>query len=321
MTGSRLRKRPTQTGERNNSWAYLFLAPALGLYLLFSVWPIFRGAAMAFTDFRFIYPETRWDLNGLSNFREMWSDPDFWDAARVTIRFTLYVLPLTVLVSFILAVVISKVSRMASLYRWMIYLPVILPVAVTYLMFGELFNTKFGFINIVLRGLGVERPPNWLNDVDYALRALAIADTWRGVGLPTLLFLIGLYSIGTDLYEAASVDGASGWQQLRSITLPLLKPVFALVLLLSLATIPMTVDPMLILTGGGPRDTTMTLGLYSYKTAFQLGDLRLGYASAISLVLGLTSASIALVVFRSLHGDVERSGPDRRTLHKLAPDQ
>lgn len=319
--GSRVRKAPRHVGQRNNAWAYLFLAPALGLYLLFSVWPIFRGAAMAFTDFRFIYPETRWDFNGFANYREMWGDPDFWNAVRVTIRFTFYVLPFTVGISFILAVVISKVTRLAGLYRWMIYLPVILPVAVTYLMFGELFNTKFGFINAVLRDFGMRRPPNWLNDVDYALRALSIADIWRGVGFPTLLFLIGLYSVSNDIYEAASVDGATGWQQLKSITLPLLKPVFALVLLLSLSSIPMTVDPMLILTGGGPRDTTMSLGLYAYKTAFQLGDLRLGYASAMNLVLGLSSAVVALIVFRSLRGDVEGSGPRRRFGRTRAADQ
>lgn len=299
-------------GERNNSWAYLFIAPALGLYLLFSVWPIFRGFAMAFTDYRFIYPDTRWAFNGLENFREMWNDDEFWHAVRVTIRFTFYVLPFTVFFSFCLALVISKVSRLASFYRWMIYLPVILPVAVTYLMFGELFNSKFGLINSVLRDtFGVRRPPNWLNDVDYALGALSAADIWRGVGFPTLLFLVGFYAIGNDLYEAASVDGATGLQKLFSITLPLMKPVFALVLLLSLSSIPMTIDPMLILTGGGPRDTTLTLGLHSYKTAFQMGDLRLGYASAMNLVLGLSSAVFALIVFRMLRGDVESSGPSR----------
>src|SRR5690606_16511717 len=115
-------------------------------------------------------------------------------------------------------------------------------------------------------------------------QALSVADIWRGVGFPTLLFLIGFYAIGNDIYEAAAVDGASGWQKLRSITLPLMKPVFALVLLLSLSSIPMTIDPMLILTGGGPRDTTLTLGLHSYKTAFQFGDLRLGYASAMNQI-------------------------------------
>jgi multiple sugar transport system permease protein len=300
-----------EVGERNNSWGYVFIAPALGLYLVFNVWPIIRGFLMAFTDFRFIYPDTRWDFNGLANYREMAHDDDFWNAIRVSLGYTAYVLPTTMLIALLLAVVISKVRHLASFYRWMVYLPVILPVAVTYLMFGEIFSFRFGFINTVLRELGMKRPPNWLNDPDLVLRSLAITDIWRGIGFPTLLFLVGIYSIGSDIYEAAAVDGASGWQQLKSITIPLLKPVFALVLLLDLATIPMVTDPMLILTGGGPQNRSTSLGLYAYKNAFQLGDLRLGYAAAMNLVLGLSCAVAALIVFRLLRSDMESGRPDR----------
>jgi ABC-type sugar transport system permease subunit len=235
----------------------------------------------------------------------MFNDDDFWNAVGVSLRYTAYVLPTTIVISLLLAVVISKVDLFAGFYRWMIYLPVILPVAVTYLMFGEMFSGRFGFINAVLRDLGMRRPPNWLNDPDWALPALSMTDIWRGIGFPTLIFLIGIYNIGSDIYEAASVDGASGWQQLKSITIPLLKPMFALVLLLNLATVPMVVDPMLILTGGGPQETTMSLGLYAYQTAFQMGDLRLGYAAAMNLVLGLSSAVVALLAFRLLRGDTD----------------
>jgi multiple sugar transport system permease protein len=196
-------------------------------------------------------------------------------------------------------VVISKVSRGASFYRWMVYLPVILPVAVTYLMFGEMYNTRFGLINNVLRDWGVARPPNWLGDPRYVLPSLAVADVWRSLGFPTLLFLIGIYNINSELFEAASIDGATGWQQFWRITLPLLKPTLALVLVLNLAVIGIT-EPMLLLTGGGPQDASRTLGLYTYQVALQFGDLRLGYASAMSLVLGLTSALISLVIFRKL---------------------
>src|SRR5215216_1725809 len=131
------RKRRGAVGERNNPWAYLFIAPALGLYLIFNVWPIIRGFLMAFTDFRFIYPDTRWDFNGVANFSEMLDDDDFWQSLAVSLRYTAFVLPITVLVAFFLAIVISRVTRGAGFYRWAIYLPVILPVAVTFLMFGE----------------------------------------------------------------------------------------------------------------------------------------------------------------------------------------
>lgn len=304
-------RRRRDIGERNNPWGYVFIAPALGLYLLFNVWPIIRGFLMAFTDFRFIYPDTRWDFNGLANFREMIHDDDFWSSVKVSLRFTAYVLPITIAIALLLAIMMSKVHLFAGFYRWMIYLPVILPVAVSYLMFGEMFSNRFGLLNSVLRDLGVRRPPNWLNDPDYVLRSLASVDIWRGIGFPTLLFLVGIYNISSDLYEAAAVDGATGWQQFRSITLPLLKPVFALVLLLDLATIPMVVDPMLILTGGGPQNQSMSLGLYAYQTAFQMGDLRLGYAASMNLVLGMTCAVVALIVFWLLRSDMESRGPGR----------
>jgi ABC-type sugar transport system permease subunit len=305
-------KRRRDVGERNNPWGYVFIAPALGLYLIFSVWPIIRGFLMAFTDFRFIYPDTRWEFNGISNFREMYHDDDFWNAVRVSARYTLYVLPSTIIIALLLAIMISKVNRLAGFYRWMIYLPVILPVAVSYLMFGEMFSYKFGLINSVLRDLGVRRPPNWLSDPEWVLRSLASVDIWRGIGFPTLLFLVGIYNISSDLYEAAAIDGANGWQQFRSITVPLLKPVFALILLLDLAVFPMVVDPMLILTGGGPQDRSMSVGLYAYQTAFQMGDLRLGYAAAMNLVLGMTCALIALIVFWMLRSDMEGKAPRRR---------
>jgi ABC-type sugar transport system permease subunit len=302
--------------ERYNYFGYLFIAPAVGLYLVFNVWPIVRGFLMAFTDYRFIYPDTRWNFNGFSNFTELNDDPLFWHSVGVTIRYTLFVLPSIVVISLILAVVISKVDRLAAFYRWAVYLPVILPVAVTYLMFGQMYNYQFGLVNTTLRGIGIDEPPRWLSDVQYVLPALGISDIWRSVGLPTLLFLVGIYSIGSETYEAAALDGANGWQQLRTITLPLLKPIIALVIVLNLALIPMVIDPMLILTNGGPQDASLSLSLNAYQIAFQFGDLRLGYASAINLVLGLAAALVALVVFFVLRDDQTERRP-RRGLWKF----
>lgn len=318
-SASRFRRSRREADGRTNPWGYLFIAPALLLYLVFSVWPIFRGFIMAFTDFRFAYPDTRWSFNGIDNFREMFHDHVFWTAVKITLKYTAMVMPTTILLALIVAIMISKVHRLAGFYRWMIYLPVVLPVAITYLMFGEMFGNRFGLLNATLRNVfGSKRPPNWLEDPHWVLRAIASTDIWRGVGFPTLLFLIGIYAISSDLYEAAALDGASGWQQFRTITLPLLKPVFALILLLDFATIPTVVDPVLILTKGGPQYQSTTLGYYAYNNAFQLGDLRLGYASAVNLLLGGVSAIVALVVFQLLRGDMESSGPGRKARRAAA---
>ena len=297
--GSLWRNWRQQSGERvhNNPLGYLFIAPAMLLYLVFNIWPIIRGFLMAFTDYRFIYPETRWEFNGFDNFVQMMGDDKVAESLWVAVKYTLLVVPTTVVIALLTAILISRVARGAGFYRWVVYLPSILPIAVSFLMFREMYGLKFGFINSVLRSWGVADPPNWLGDVAYALPSIATAHIWIIFGFPTLLFLIGIYNINEEIFEAAALDGADTWQQVRLITLPLLKPTLALVLVLLLAVLG-TTDPMLILTQGGPQNSTRTVGLHLYEVAFQRGDLRLGYASAISLVIGLVSALIAAAVFR-----------------------
>ena len=283
--------------RKNNLLGYVFIAPAMALYLTFNVWPIFRGLAMAFTDYRFVYPDTRWEFNGFSNFVKMVGDRRAMDAAGISLKYLVFVAPAMILIALILAVLISKVKRGAAFYRWVVYLPAVLPVAVIFLMFGEMYGFQFGFINTVLRGWGVENPPNWLGDRTLALPSIGAAHIWMIFGFPTLLFLIGIYNIGSEMYEAASLDGANGWQQFLYLTAPLLKPTFALIVVLNLPLFGV-VEPMLILNNGGPANSTRTLGLYLYQQAFEVGDLRLGYAAAISLVIGVISALIAGAIFR-----------------------
>ncbi len=281
----------------NNLLGYAFIAPAMALYLLFNIWPIIRGFLMAFTDYRFVYPDTRWDFNGIDNFVRMASDQNIHTSLWIAIKYTAMVLPITIVLALFIAVLISRVRTGASFYRWIVYLPNILPIAVSFLMFREMYGLKFGLISNTLRGLGVENPPNWLGDVTYALPSIAAAHIWIIFGFPTLLFLIGIYNIGSELYEAASLDGASSWQQVYWITMPLLKPTFALIIVLLIGVLGVT-DPMLLLTNGGPENSTRTVGLHIYQVAFVRGDLRLGYAAAVSLVIGLISALISAGVFR-----------------------
>ena len=116
--------------RKSNLLGYLFIAPAMALYLTFNVWPIFRGFAMAFTDYRFVYPDTRWDFNGFSNFVKMVGDRRAMDAAGISLKYLVFVAPAMILIALFLAVLISKVKRGAAFYRWVVYLPAVLPVAV-----------------------------------------------------------------------------------------------------------------------------------------------------------------------------------------------
>jgi len=291
-------------GQRwGNVWGYVFIAPALALFLVFNVWPIFRGFAMAFTDYRYLIPHSEWAWNGAGNFQEMFTnDTQFWPSFGISLKYTLLSFPANLVLSLVVAIVISQVQSayFSGAYRVITYLPVILPISVALLLWNQLYNLQFGYFNLVLHGVfGVKSPPNWLGDTGLALPSVVVASVWKEFGANTLLFLAGIYAINRELYEAASIDGAGTLAQIRGITLPLLRPIFVLIIVLNAGLFGAT-EQALIMTNGGPQNATLTLGLYIYQQAFQFGDLRLGYAAAMSLLLGLIHMVLAGVTFRVL---------------------
>jgi ABC-type sugar transport system permease subunit len=214
------------------------------------------------------------------------------------------VMPSTLILSLCTAVLISKVKNdlMAAVYRVIAYMPVVLPVTVAMLVWAKLYDVRFGYLNVLLQGLGVESPPNWLGSPKWALFAMVLPTVWSQFGYWTLLFLIGIYNINAEVFEASLVDGANGWQQLWYMTIPLLKPVFTLVLILGSGVVSATVESMALFQGtsGGPGEAALTSGVYLYRTAFIHGDMRMGYAATISLFLGLINILVTGIVFRTM---------------------
>jgi multiple sugar transport system permease protein len=300
--------RRSKTG---NALGYLYIAPAVILFLVFQGYPIIRGLLMAFSDYRWLVPETQglFAFNGLDNYRTMLQDENFFRSLGLTFQYTIFYLPLLLILSLGTALLISKIRSQgaAGFYRLVAYIPVVLPISVSMMMWRQVYNQEYGFINHFLRTImGIENPPMWLSDPSWSMPAVLIPDLWLGFGYFTLLFLIGLYNIDTTLYEAAAIDGANEWRQLIDITLPLLKPIITLVLIttggLASATVAvMTLFPM----PGGPSGSMVTIGLYTYRTAFSIGDMRMGYSAAMSLVTGIYSMLFSAVVFKLLH--TERS--------------
>lgn len=285
-----------------NPLGYLFIAPALLLYLVFNLWVLLRGFLMAFTNYRFLVPGSNWDWNGLRNYQLMLGDHFFGDAVVVSLKYVAMILPSIVVVALVVAQLIFRVPRGAGFFRWLVYLPVILPVSVTMLLWQQLYNAQYGYIDSLLHGLGAASSPDWLGDVQTALPSVAVAAVWKSFGFSTLLFLVGLYGIATELYEAAAIDGANGWQQFWRITMPLLRPTFALVFILQIGLLYGTQE-ILLLTQGGPQNSTTTVGYYIYQVAFSEGNLRLGYAAAMSLVVGLAISVCTLLILRFLRGE------------------
>jgi len=280
---------------------YLFILPALALYLTFSGYPLIRGLMIAFSDYRYLIPNHQ-PFNGLDNFIEMVGDPLFWESFVRSLYYTAIYTPLNIGLGLLIAVLISKVLRPfeASIYRVIAYLPVVLPIAVALLLWRQLLHPQFGYLNYFLsEWIGIENPPAWLADPDWVIPTLAVAAVWKHVGQNILLFLVGLYNINSELYEAAAIDGATGWAQFRHITLPLLKPTFTVILVLAAGIIGTAEESLIMFgrTSAGPENAAMLVGRYAYDIAFYLGDLRWGYAAAMNLTMGIISMVMAGVVF------------------------
>jgi multiple sugar transport system permease protein len=293
-----------------NLWGYFFIAPAVLLYLIFEAWPILRGLFMAFSDYRWLLPKTHGlvGFNGLDNWKEMFADATFWKSLGISAKFSVMFMPIALVLSLFTAVMISKVQNgvAAGIYRVIAYMPVVLPVTVAMLVWAKLYDVKFGYLNVMLHNtFGVRVPPNWLGSPKVALYSMVPPTVWLRFGEWTLLFLIGIYNINREIYEAATVDGAGGFAQFLYVTMPLLKPVFTLVLVLGTGIIGATVESMALFGGttGGPGQAALTTGVYAYRTAFINGDMRMGYAATMSLTVGLINMLITAVVFTLMRSE------------------
>ena len=299
-------------GIREEKWGdpmgYAFIAPGLVLFAVFQIWVLIRGFIMAFTDFRFLAQLTEpTRFVGFENFVTFLSnDRYFWPSFGRALYFTGIYMPLMLGSALLFASVVAKVKNVfvAGFFRTIMYLPVILPTAVAILMWKVLLNNQTGYVNHILRNvLGLPQLAlNWLNRADTALPMVAMTRIWKDAGYSAMLFLIGMYNINDELYEAASIDGASGVEQWLHITLPLLKPVIALVLVLNANLISAAQDFMIMYGQGnfGPEGSCLTLGYYIWIVAFFWGDLRMGFAASMSLFLGLVSAALSAIVFKLL---------------------
>jgi ABC-type sugar transport system permease subunit len=268
---------------------------------------------MAFTDFAFLKQLTDpTNFVGLANFQEfLFEDPQFWPALGRSLKFTAFYLPLMLGLGLFMASVIARVvnTRVAGFFRTSMYLPVILPSAVAVLLWKTLLSNQFGYVNFLLRDvLGWENLAlNWLNDPRTVIYVVALMRIWRDAGVSAMLFLIGMYGINEELYDSAAVDGANSYQQWRFITIPLLRPMLVLVLVLNASVVSAAYE--FIVTYGvgslGPEGEALTLGYYNWLVSFWWQPMRFGYGASISLFMGFISMILSVLVFRAFQ--TERS--------------
>jgi multiple sugar transport system permease protein len=273
----------------------LFLLPFLLVFGVFSWFPIVRSFVMSVQETNLVSAPT-WV--GLDNFARVLADPLFGIAVRNTAWFALLALLFGFPIPIVLAVIMSETRRFRGVYSALAYLPVVVPPVVSVLLWQVFFNAApTGVFNTILGWFGLE-PLQWLQSAGSAMPSIVIEATWAAAGGTVIIYLAALLSVPPELYDAAEVDGASIWQKIWHVTLPQLRAVLFVTLILQLiATAQLFTEPLLF-TGGGPANSTMTVLLLIYKYAFQNslgGDY--GMAAALSVMLAAFLAVFTAIYF------------------------
>ena len=275
---------------RENVVAYTFLGPALLLLLLFLIIPAIMSVYYAFTDYYLLTPDTR-KFVGLDNFINLFKDPIFLKSLANTLKFVVWVIPLQIGVALGLALLLNKQRKANTFFKVAYFSPVVMSLVVISVLWLYLLNPNEGIINNVLTYFGVSAQP-FLTSPKQAMFTIVFVSAWQGAGFQMLIFLAGLQNIPGDVYEAAQLDGMNKWQRFIYITLPLLKPTSIFIFITTLiGAFKLLVQPM-VMTQGGPVNSTMTVVYYIYQTGFT--DRMVGYASSIALLFGTIIGLVTL---------------------------
>ncbi|PZG17129.1 carbohydrate ABC transporter permease [Nonomuraea aridisoli] len=278
--------RPAAPRGRARRWtAFAFLAPLIVYLLVFYAYPLYRNIELSVHDYTpraFVQGDP--EFTGLENYLDILADDTFLRALRSTAVFTLASIAAQYAIGLALAVFFHRHFRLAAPLRAMFLVPWLLPLIVSASTWSWMLNSENGIVNAALQAFGVGQI-NWLTSPDTSLLAVTIANIWLGVPFNLVILYAGLQNIPGELYEAAGLDGAGAWQRFRRITLPLLRPVSLITLLLGLIYTLKVVDIIWIMTRGGPADASTTLAIWSYREAFGTGQPDFSPAAAVGNLL------------------------------------
>ena len=285
---------PTPRRERKDWFGYVFLLPYLVLFLTFLVLPLLFGLGVSFTDYDMRTQEPA-RFVGFANYQEAVDDEYFRKSLLATIRFVAMASPLTVMLALGLALMISTIpDRRQHLYRLAIFVPTMITISVAGILWRWFYSTEFGAFNALLSRFDIKVA--WLTETTLAMKSIVVMTLWWTVGGPVIVLLAGIKQIPDAYYEAAAIDGATGWRRTWHITLPLLKPVLLFVIVLNIIGAFQVFGQSYIITRGGPERSTLVLMQYIYEASFM--NYRLGYGAAMSWMLFLLIAAFSIVQFR-----------------------
>ncbi|MEK5389555.1 sugar ABC transporter permease [Margalitia sp. FSL K6-0131] len=277
---------------------YVFLAPALLLIIIFTIYPVISSFILSFQEVRGV--ETT--FVGLSNYTRLFHDPVFYKSLLNTFQILIVQVPIMLSISLLIAVGLhSSMVKAKAFFRIAFFMPAITALVAASIVFMIMLDEHFGLVNYFLSKIGIS-PIHWMTSPFWAKVSIIIVMTWRWTGYNMVIFLAGLQNIPGELYEAASMDGAGKIRQFFMITVPQLKPVFIFTVVMSTIGTLQLFDEPFILTQGGPNSATTTITLYLYQTGFKYFEF--GYASAIAYVLVFIIAIISWVQMKWV-GDLD----------------
>jgi multiple sugar transport system permease protein len=271
---------------------YAFIGPWLIGFLLFTAFPFLASICLSFTRYNIVTAPV-WV--GTANYRMLGADALFWKSLGVTFRYALVAVPLGIAAGVGLALLLNQEIGGISIYRTIFYLPSIVPAVATSVVFLWILNPQIGLVNGLLRSWGIVGPA-WLQDKAWAPWSLVFMSLW-GVGGSMVIYLAGLKDIPSHLYEAALIDGASAWQRVCHVTLPMLTPVIFFNLIMGVIGTFQYFTEAYVMTQGGPEDSTLFYALYLFQRAWRYLDM--GYASAMAWVLFLVIMLLTGLIFRT----------------------
>ncbi len=289
--------------QMRKQWsAYLFLAPTMILFGIFTVAAVIYAFYLSFHEWNILEPAK--PFVGLNNYQRLVGDERFGGAIVNTLYYTAASVPLTMGLGLLIALLLNNQIRARGFFRTLFYLPVVTPLVIAAIIWKWVYNGDFGLLNYYLIQLGIiDEPLLWLADPNLAMPAVIITSVWKSVGFSMVVYLAGLQSIPEDFYDAAKVDGAVGWQRLKDITIPLLSSTTLFLAVVSVLGAFQVFTEIFIMTNGGPLGRTTTIVYHIYQTAFKFFDM--GYASAMAFGMFAMMFAFTLVQLRVMRGEVE----------------
>jgi ABC-type sugar transport system permease subunit len=279
-------------------WGFTFIAPWIIGFLAFTLIPMAASLVFMVTNLRLDQTDPV-RFVGLDNILRMLGDHTTWDSLAVTFRFAAFNLPIAIVIPFVVALVLnSRYLRAVGLFRTLFFLPYVIPFVSGVLAWQGMLNLETGWVNAFLRLIGVQNPPNWLQDTTLVYPSLAFIGLW-GIGAGVIVNLAGLRGIPTELYDAARIDGAGFWATLRNVTIPMMSPVIFYSLILGIVDVlQYFLVPLVLYNGTGePGGSTLFFNLVLYKQAFNFQNY--SYGATLAWLLFVITLTITIVVFRT----------------------